>query len=123
MPKSNTNLIAAIVTTLMVSNAIAEAKHEDHAHSFAKDVDAFHAALAPLWHARPGQERSQNVCAQAGTLVALATDIHSADPKPLLASLAALKAQCKTSPTKIDAVFTEVHEAFHHLIEPARRPR
>jgi hypothetical protein len=121
MFKSNTNLIAVIVTTLMVGSAIAEEQHEDHAHSFAKDVDAFHAALAPLWHARPGKERSQNVCAQAGKLESLATDIHNGNTKPLLASITALKAQCQTSPTKIDAAFAEVHEAFHRLTEPERR--
>lgn len=123
MSKSNTNLIAATIAALLFGSAIAEDQHERHPHSFAKDVDAFHATLAPLWHARPGQERSQNVCAQVEKLESLATEIHSADPKALLSSLAALKAQCKTSPTKIDAVFAEVHDAFHHLIEPARRPK
>lgn len=121
MSKRDRNLIAAIVTSLMAGSAIAEDPHEDHGHSFAKDVDAFHATLAPLWHARPGKERSQNVCAQAGKLESLATDIHSGDSKPLLASIAVLKAQCKTSPTKIDVAFADVHEAFHHLAEPKRR--
>lgn len=123
MPRTSTNLIAIIVTTLMAGSAIAEDQHENHSHSFATDVDAFHAALAPLWHAKPGKERSQNVCAQAGKLESLATDIHNANTKPLLASITALKAQCKTSPTKIDTVFAEVHEAFHRLTEPERRPQ
>lgn len=121
MSKSTTNLIVVIVTALMVSSAIAEDLHERHAHSFGKDVDAFHATLPPLWHARPSKERSQNVCAQAGKLERLATDIHSGNAKPLLASITALKAQCKTSPTKTDAAFAEVHEAFHRLTEPERR--
>lgn len=121
MSKSNTNVIAATVAALLAGSAIAEDQHERHAHSFAKDVDAFHATLAPLWHARPGKERSENVCAQTGKLESLATEVHSGDTKPLLASIAALKTQCKTSPTKIDAAFAEVHEAFHRLTEPERR--
>lgn len=123
MSKCNTNLIAVIVTALMVGSAIAEGQHEEHAHTFAKDVDAFHAALAPLWHAKSGKERSQNVCAQAGKLESLATDIHNGDTKALLASIAVLKAQCTKAPTKIDAAFAEVHEAFHRLTEPERRPQ
>jgi hypothetical protein len=121
MSNSNTHLIAVIVSTLMVGSAIAEDGHKNHVHSFAKDVDAFHAVLAPLWHARPSKARSDNVCAQAGKLESLATDINNANTKPLLASITALKAQCKTSPTKIDTAFAEVHEAFHRLTEPERR--
>jgi hypothetical protein len=121
MPKTTSIVIAAIVSALMVSIAIAEGQNENHAHSFAKDVDAFHATLAPLWHAKPGTERSQHVCAQAGQLENLATVIHGGDTKPLLASIATLKTQCKTSPNAIDAAFAEVHEAFHRLTEPERR--
>jgi hypothetical protein len=121
MPKRNTKVIAAIATALMICTAIADNQHESHANSFVKDVDAFHDALAPLWHAKPGTERSQNVCAQADKLENLALEIHGSDTKPLLASIAALKAQCKTSPPSIDAAFADVHEAFHHLTEPERR--
>lgn len=93
---------------------------EKHMHSFAKDVDAFHAALAPLWHAPAGKERAQNVCAQANKLESLATDIRSGDAKPLRASITTLKAQCQTNPADIDTAFSQVHEAFHHLVMPNR---
>lgn len=118
MPKKRTKLIVAIAATLFAGSAVAENPHEKHTHHFAKDVDAFHAALAPLWHARAGKKRSQNACAQAGKLEALAKDIHSGDAKMLVASIVDLKAQCQANPGNIDATFSEVHEAFHRLIEP-----
>lgn len=119
MPRKNTNSIALIVATLLAGGALAAEQHENHRHhAFAKDVDALHAVLAPLWHARPGTERSQNVCAKANELERLAGDIRSADPKPLLQAMAALKKQCQASPTAIDAAFFDVHEAFHRLAEP-----
>ena len=117
MPKIYTKLIVAIVAVLFAGSAIGEEKGEKHKHNFAKDVDALHAVLAPLWHARPGKERSQNVCAQAHKLESLAKEIHSGDAKALLVSIAALKAQCQASPSDIDAAFSQVHDAFHHLAE------
>lgn len=89
---------------------------ERHMHRFARDIDAFHAALAPLWHAPAGKERAQNVCAQAPKLEILAKEVHSGDAKPLLASVTALKAQCQANPADIDAAFSQVHDAFHHLV-------
>ncbi|MCX7170126.1 MAG: hypothetical protein NTY41_07475 [Proteobacteria bacterium] len=119
MPK-HTNLIIVIAAALMVGSAVAEDKHEEHSHSFAKDVDAFHAALAPLWHAPAGNARSQNVCAHAPELESLARAIHSGDAKPLLASIGALKTRCQTKATDIDVAFSQVHEAFHRLSEPKK---
>ena len=118
MPRKHTNLIVVIGAALLAGSAIAADSRERHAHSFAKDVDAFHSVLAPLWHARVGKGRSQNVCAQSDKLERLAKAIHSANAKPLLTSIAALKTQCQTAPADIDAVFAQVHEAFHHLTEP-----
>ncbi|MBI2277198.1 MAG: hypothetical protein HYU74_07600 [Dechloromonas sp.] len=119
MPSKNTNLIALIVAALLAGGALAAERHENHRHhAFAKDVDALHAVLAPLWHARPGKERSQNVCAKTSELERLAGDIRSADPKSMLQAIGALKKQCQTSPTDIDAAFFDVHEAFHRLAEP-----
>jgi type IV secretory pathway TrbL component len=106
-----------IAATLLAGSAGAEGQHEGHAHHLAKEVDAFHAALAPLWHAPAGRERSRQVCAQAPKLASLAQAIRSGDSKPLLASLVALKAQCQANPADIDGVFSDVHEAFHRLAE------
>lgn len=117
MPGNQRFLIAATLLALLAGSAGAADRHEEHRHDFAKDVDAFHAALAPLWHARPGQERSQNACAKTGQLASLATEIRSADAQKLVAALAALKQQCQANPTAIDAAFSDVHEAFHHLVE------
>ena len=117
MPRKLTYLIVAIAATLLTGSASAESNHEKHTHNFAKDVDAFHAALAPLWHSSTSKERSQKVCAQASKLETLAKDIQSGDAKTLVASIVDLKAQCQANPTDIDAVFSKVHDAFHHLIE------
>lgn len=121
MPKKSTQLIVALVTTLLATGASAKDEHEKHAHHFAKDVDAFHAVLAPLWHAPAGKERAQNVCAQAGKLESLGSEIRSGDAKALLASITALQAQCQANPAGIDAAFSRVHDAFHGLAEPKGR--
>jgi len=117
MPRIHTKLIVAIAAVLFAGSAVGEDKDERHMHSFAKDVDALHAVLAPLWHERPGKERSQNVCAQAHKLEKLTKEIHGVDVRTLLESIAALKAQCQANPSDIDAVFSQVHEAFHYLAE------
>lgn len=121
MTRSRYARIAAIAATLLAGGtAWANDKHEPHSHAFAKDVDALHAALAPLWHAQPGKERTRAVCAQAERLEGLTREIRSGDTKALLASIAALKAQCKANPAKIDAAFAKVHDAFHDLAEPGK---
>jgi hypothetical protein len=120
MPRKQTHLIVLIVAALAVGAASAEDRHEEHAHRFAKDVDAFHSALAPLWHMRAGKERTQSTCAQAAKLGSLAKAIQSANAKPLVTSVAALEAQCQTNPTDIDTAFAQVHDAFHRLAEPGR---
>lgn len=118
----NCTWVALIAALLLIGgSALAEDKRERHPHAFAKDVDALHAALAPLWHAQPGKERARNVCAQVDRLDGLSRDIRSGDNKALLASIAGLKAQCLASPAEIDAAFAKVHDAFHDLAEPGRR--
>lgn len=118
MTRIHTRLTLTIVAVLFAGSASGEDKGEKHMHSFAKDVDALHAVLAPLWHAPPGKERAQNVCAQAPRLESRAREIRSGDAKALLASIAALRVQCQANPSDIDAIFSQVHEAFHHLAEP-----
>jgi len=111
------NWVVAIAVALFAGNAGAADRQDGHSDNLAKEVDAFHAALAPLWHSPVGKERSQQVCAQASRLASLAQAIRSGDSKPLLESLVALKAQCQANPADIDSVFSAVHEAFHHLAE------
>jgi hypothetical protein len=111
MPRNINTLIIVLAAALATGSAAA-------AGTFAKDVDALHAVLAPLWHAKPGKERSQNTCAQAAQMEQLTREIHSGDTKTLLASISTLKAQCETNPNDIDAAFSHVHDAFHHLAEP-----
>jgi hypothetical protein len=113
------NLIAVFVVGLFAGSTLAQDRHENHSHAFPKDIDAFHATLAPLWHAQAGKQRSESVCAQAGKLESLASEIRKADTKALVASVTALKAQCKASPTNIDSAFSDVHDAFHRVMEQA----
>lgn len=117
MQRIHAHLIAVIVATLIAGSAIADADHKDHAHNFNNDVDALHATLSPLWHEQAGRARSKKVCARADKLETLTRNIQTGDTTPLLESIAALKAQCKTNPANIDDVFSKVHEAFHGLAE------
>lgn len=117
MTRCRVILIALIGTLLMAGSALAQIGREKHDHGFSKDVEAFHAALAPLWHAKAGNERSKEVCARAGELENLANDIHSADAKVLLKSLAVLKVKCQAGSDHVDPAFAQVHEAFHRLAE------
>ncbi len=119
MAKQHLNLSSVMVAILLSTSAFAENNHEKHHHHFAADVDALHSVLAPLWHAKAGKERSQKVCAQAGQLESLSKAIRSGDNTALLTSLSALKAQCQSKPTEVDAAFSQVHDAFHRLVDPA----
>lgn len=95
---------------------------EQHAHPhLAPDVDAFHAILAPLWHAPVGEARSRNACAKAGTMAQAAGAIGSVDASGLTAALAGLQSACQGRPTGGDAAFSDVHAAFHQLLD-ARPP-
>jgi hypothetical protein len=115
------SLIAVLAAALMMGGTLAEDSHDKHTHSFSQDVDVFHAALAPLWHAPAGKERSASVCAQTQKLESLAGAIHSGEAKPLVAAIKNLQAQCKADSTDIGTAFTQVHQAFHVLVEPKAR--
>lgn len=115
------NFILALAAALLAGGALAEEQHDRHMHHrLPRDVEAFHAALGPLWHAPAGKERSRKACAKAGELESLAKDIRSGDATPLLASIEALKKKCQAGQPDIDAAFSDVHEAFHRLAEPGR---
>ncbi len=105
-------LFGVTLAVTCLGSAIAD---DHHHHHFAKDVDAFHEVLAPLWHARPGPERLPNACAKVGELGRLASEIRSTDATELVASIAAMKTACQ-SKGDVDGAFHDVHEAFHHLI-------
>ena len=100
---------------------------DDHHHfDVAKDVDAFHAVLAPVWHARPGPERLPGACAKVDEFARLASDIRSTDASKLIASIATMKSACQSKQDNVDGAFYDVHEAFHQLLDakpmPAKRP-
>lgn len=118
MQEKNLRFVVVVAAALVVGHVGAQEPHDRHSHQFAKDIDAFHAVLAPLWHSRPGAERSRNVCAKAGQMETLSKEIRSADAGKLSASSVALKKRCQASPNDIDGALFDVHEAFHHLAEP-----
>jgi len=115
MTKPIARLLGAVAATTALGAAFAQ--DHRHQHHFAPDVDAFHSVLAPVWHARPGAERSQDACAKAGRMEALAKEIRSADAAALRDAVAALKTTCKAGPAEVDGALHDVHEAFHRLIE------
>lgn len=119
MKKKFTKLAWAMATTTCLGAAIAD---EPHPHQFAKDVDAFHAAVAPVWHARPGKERLQNACGKVDELARLATDIHSTDASKLVASITTMKTACQGKLSDVEGAFYDVHEAFHHLMDAKPTP-
>ncbi len=115
-------MIKQTAKTLLAAAAIqwcsaAVAQEHRHHHEFPPDVDAFHAVLVPVWHARPGKERSRDACAKAGRMETLAKDIRSANAAALRDTVAALKATCKNKPADVDGALHDVHEAFHRIID------
>lgn len=123
MIKKLTQLSIACVAGCFIGTAIADDHH--HMHRFAKDVDAFHAVLAPVWHAPQGSERLQNACAKAAEMESLAKAIRSSDASRLVASVGTLKTKCQGEQAGVEVALGDVHEAFHHLIEhkPAGKAR
>lgn len=124
MTRIQKTLIAAVMAAHMVGSTLAAEQGEGHGHHhhhhFPKDVDAFHSVLAPVWHAAPGKERLRNACAKAGQMESLAKDIRSADASPLLAGIANLKKECRDGKGDVAGALSDVHEAFHRLIEPGK---
>lgn len=118
-----TQLSIACVMGCSIGAAIGDEHH--HMHRFPKDVDAFHAVLAPIWHSAPGKERLQAACAKANEMEGLAKRIRSTDATELLGAVGALKTKCQGNQESVEAAFGDVHEAFHHLIEhkPAGKAR
>ncbi len=116
MIKPSNTILTMAAMVFLGGVALAEEPGHMH-HKFAKDIDAFHAVLAPVWHARPGPERTQDACAKAGEMARLATEIRSANASQLIATIPMLKAKCNSDQGGVDAALFDVHEAFHHLID------
>lgn len=116
MVKRNIAKFILAITVVLGGAAIAE--EHGHMHdSFAKDVDNFHSVLAPVWHARPGPERTHDACAKVGEMARLANEIRSKDVSQLVKATTALKAKCTSNKGEVDVALHDVHEAFHHLID------
>lgn len=112
---------AAFVAVTVLGGALAaEQKTPMHHHQFPEDIDAFHSVLAPVWHANRGKARNQNACRKVGQMESLAKDIRSTDALRLQTSVAALKVQCQEAKGDVEGALFDVHEEFHHLIEPKK---
>jgi hypothetical protein len=109
-------MFCAVITVLWVVGAVAENDGHMHQH-LPKDIDAFHSLIAPIWHARPGKERSRNTCAKVTELKKGAEDIRSTDATSLVIAIAALKSKCEGHFNDVDAALFDVHEAFHSIID------
>lgn len=107
---------------------------EGHEHGkLPPELDAFHDALAPRWHAPAGPTRHTDACAAvpdfrtraeavkgaAAPANASATDWTQAGEK-LFASVGALDEACKSNDAaKIEPAFSALHDAFHSAMELA----
>jgi hypothetical protein len=103
----------------------------EHEHHFPARVTAFHDRLAPLWHADPGDARTDGTCAATGELDQLGEDLQNAAAPDgvdatawsekidgLRTAVSHLGDNCVAGQlATFDADFTAVHDAFHHLIE------
>jgi len=116
MNKFNNGKLLLVVAAFLAGSALAD-EHDHMHHKLSKDIDAFHAVLAPVWHARPGPQRTQDACAKAGEMARLANEIRSKDASQLVASISALKTKCESDKGGVDSALFDVHEAFHHLID------
>lgn len=114
MKKKFLKLLGALSAATGLGAAIAD---DHHHHHLAKDVDAFHAVLAPLWHARPGPERLPNACAKVDDMTRLASEIRSTNASKLAVTITSMKAACQGKPGDVDGAFYDVHEAFHQLLD------
>ncbi len=104
------------IALLATGSVLADVPNHQH-HHLAKDVDAFHAVLAPIWHARPGPERLPNACAKVDDMTRLASEIRSTNASKLATAIASMKAACQGKAGDVDGAFYDVHEAFHQLLD------
>jgi hypothetical protein len=100
-----------------------------HAHDFPPAVDAFHDVLAPAWHSAPGETRRAAGCAAVPTLRERVGPIAAEVPEgvdaaawssaasTLASSIETLAQACESAPDTAETRFSELHDAFHALIE------
>jgi len=115
---------------------------EEHAHpTLPEAVEAYHSLMAPIWHANDNAEegaapanRGQLACDQAAAFVEHAQSVQSmATPEAaadeatwqgaasgLLTASEGLKAECDAGGAEADQRLTEVHDAFHGIVEQLR---
>lgn len=114
--------------------ALPAAEGAGHEHGeLTPELDAFHEALAPRWHAPAGPQRTADACAAvpdfrtradavkgaAAPANAAAADWTQAGEK-LAASVGALDEACKSNDAaKIEPAFSALHDAFHAAMELA----
>jgi hypothetical protein len=105
---------------------------EEHEHpKLTPELDAFHEALAPRWHADKGEPRMQDTCGAVADFQAKATAVKAApasmgaDPAAwtdagaqLEVSVTGLATACTgTDLAAFETAFETVHNAFHHAME------
>lgn len=108
-------LITAFAAIAITASPVATAAEPDHGEG--KQAAAFHAVLAPLWHAPAGKERTSNACAKSAQLDLLAKAIPTENAAGLQEVTAMFKEKCASSPQDAEAVFGKLHDAFHKVSE------
>lgn len=104
----------------------AEQREQHHAESAHEQspIAAFHSVIAPIWHSTPGADRAALACAHLDPLDARASDVagsNAANAASLTQSLVVLRASCQgTDVAATEAALTEVHTAFHQVMEAAQ---
>jgi hypothetical protein len=99
-------------------------------------VEAFHSAMAPVWHSEEGASRGSLACDNAATFTERADAITtSAMPEGvdqagwqaattgLTSSVADLLADCEAGGPEAEAKLSAVHDAFHAIVEQLRADR
>ena len=105
---------------------------DDHSHDFGAEVTAFHDVMSPLWHAEPGEARTNGTCdageklASGAKAIAAASvpdraaaksDQWTAAAAALIASVEHLGLVCSdvNKLGEFDGAFKDVHDKFHGL--------
>jgi hypothetical protein len=112
-----------------------EGEGDEHA-GLPPSVEAFHSAMAPVWHSEAGESRASLACENAGTLVERADGITtSAMPEgvdqsgwatatsALVSAAADLNTACEAGGADAEAKLSAVHDAFHAVVDQLRADR
>lgn len=110
--------------------AIKEPTGAGTAQAVGPEIDAFHAALAPLWHA-VGPSRMSTTCNAVGDLTTKLAKVMGAGPPgdldagawksaahKMATTLEDVEQRCRgTDRTGFESAFTELHLAFHEYMD------